>query len=74
MEDELTTALAGVRDAFARYPRRSVLDGHLAEMAARLNFAKPKRRDEEAEWIPSRRTPSSSRCPNWCQLVSTVAG
>ncbi|MGC4798393.1 hypothetical protein ACLQ3H_30320 [Micromonospora saelicesensis] len=43
MEDELTTALAGVRDAFARYPRRSVLDGHLAEMAARLNFAKPKR-------------------------------
>ncbi|MGC5321539.1 hypothetical protein ACWD8I_16825 [Micromonospora arida] len=27
MEKELTTALAGVRDAFARYPRRAVLDG-----------------------------------------------
>ncbi|RAO34810.1 hypothetical protein ONO23_02540 [Micromonospora noduli] len=27
MENELTTALAGVRDAFARYPRRAVLDG-----------------------------------------------
>ncbi|MEO3770299.1 hypothetical protein [Micromonospora sp. B9E7] len=27
MENELTNALAGVRDAFARYPRRAVLDG-----------------------------------------------
>ncbi|MBQ1019141.1 hypothetical protein KBX71_14885 [Micromonospora sp. D93] len=27
MENELTTALAGVRDAFAQYPRRAVLDG-----------------------------------------------
>ncbi|MET7964045.1 hypothetical protein [Micromonospora zamorensis] len=27
MDDELTAALAGVRDAFARYPRRAVLDG-----------------------------------------------
>ncbi|MCG5469528.1 hypothetical protein LADH09A_003443 [Micromonospora sp. LAH09] len=27
MDDELTAALARVRDAFARYPRRAVLDG-----------------------------------------------
>ncbi|MEU1745973.1 hypothetical protein ACFYP0_00055 [Micromonospora arida] len=27
MQNELTTALADVRDAFARYPRRAVLDG-----------------------------------------------
>ncbi|MET8123273.1 hypothetical protein [Micromonospora sp. NPDC005189] len=27
MENELRAALAGVRDAFARYPRRAVLDG-----------------------------------------------
>ncbi|MCZ7373996.1 hypothetical protein [Micromonospora sp. WMMC250] len=27
MDDDLTVALAGVRDVFARYPRRAVLDG-----------------------------------------------